>query len=333
MTPTPTEQVRSPHLLRRLLAVIFGLALVGGLTTACSSDDSGSNTGETSSDNAYPVTIDTTQGQVTIDKKPERVIVANGANAGNLLELGTVPIAVWSQLDAIKRDNPDVLEEIGEDKVFPDLWGSDGYNFEAIANLNPDLIYVTNSMLKSKDDFDRLNAIAPTVSQSGDGKLANWKDSFLSLAAAMGEEEKANTLISNTEKRFSEVGAKIPNIESKTYNYVAYTNFSKPLQYGNGEVLKLLGMTPGPKQDDANQGGISLENVSTLNADLLIVWPYPDELQEKFKALPQYSSLPAVKNESVFFVDQKTASLLIGSGVRDMNKLLDTLAPMLDSLK
>ncbi|MCI1257547.1 MAG: hypothetical protein LKG15_12860 [Corynebacterium provencense] len=61
MTPTSTEQARSQHLLRRLLAVVFSLALVGGLTTACSSDNSNDSSSDnsTSDDSYYPHTMTT----------------------------------------------------------------------------------------------------------------------------------------------------------------------------------------------------------------------------------------------------------------------------------
>ena len=80
MTPTPTEQVRSPHLLRRLLAVVFGLALAGGLTTACSSDDSSNGTDNAGSNDAYPALldlecVDPVLQLAGVDQRPQDVVV------------------------------------------------------------------------------------------------------------------------------------------------------------------------------------------------------------------------------------------------------------------
>src|SRR6185436_16457285 len=101
-------------------------------------------------------------GSTTVPSAPERIAVVGLTEQDIVLALGVVPVATtewygdqpsavwpWAQ-EALGGAKPKVLSV------------TDGFQFEEIAKLAPDLIIGTNSGMK-KDDYDKLSAIAPTV--------------------------------------------------------------------------------------------------------------------------------------------------------------------------
>ncbi|MEN0024259.1 MAG: iron-siderophore ABC transporter substrate-binding protein, partial [Microbacterium sp.] len=131
----------------RLLAAGVAAALAVGLT-ACStpsggdSDSAGSNPAD---DSAFPVTIEHVYGETTITEKPERVATVAWANHEVPLALGIVPVgfskASWGDDDdnGILPWVEEKLDELGgETPVLFDE--SDGIDFEAVADTQPDVI-------------------------------------------------------------------------------------------------------------------------------------------------------------------------------------------------
>lgn len=333
MTPTPTEQVRSPRPLRRLLAVVFSLALLGGLTTACSSDNSDdSSSGNSNSDDSYyPHTMAMENGDVTINKKPERVIALGASSTATLLDLEITPIA--TSIDPITVDTqspwlPEMVKEISDGS----LRSNGELQYERIAELSPDLIVGSSSQFRDKDTFEKLNAIAPTVSANTGAKIPDWDEQLLAVAESLNEIELAERLISETKSKFQEVGSHVANISEVSYTFVGYTSSDDGFKYGNGSIFELFGMTPSVNQDNGGQGSISMENVSQLDSDMLFVWPYPDDRKEELENNTAFKSLDVVKRGDVHFMSYAEAAAINDTDPMALDWLLDKLTPSIEAL-
>ena len=132
-------------------------------------------------------------------------------------------------------------------------------NLEAIAALKPDLIL--GSKLRANDLYDKLSAIAPTVFSIRPG--FPWKENFLLVADAVGEEDKATGILNDYQKRADEVKSKVQG--TPTISLVRFRPAEIRL-YGNlsfiGVILKDIGL-PRPKIQDVQDLAVevSQENI------------------------------------------------------------------------
>src|SRR5215217_5585485 len=140
--------------MRRIPSLIVLLAAVS--LAACGSDDgrpsaAGEGTTRTEPAAVFPVTVEHRFGSRTIPAAPERIAVVGLTEQDAVLALGHVAIATtewygdqpsavwpWAQ-DRLGGAKPTVLD------------ATDGFQFERIAELKPDLIVGTNSGMDRAD--------------------------------------------------------------------------------------------------------------------------------------------------------------------------------------
>ncbi|WP_137990392.1 ABC transporter substrate-binding protein [Streptomyces vilmorinianum] len=177
-------------MLRALATGGTAIALV--LTVAgCGSGTVGETTdGKTGGDKPTTgkITVETAQGQVTLDKPAAKVVTLEWTYAEELIALGVTPAGnadnkgygTW--ITAKGAGMPDKVTDVG-DRNEPSL--------EKIRALQPDLIVIDND--RSKANLKQLQAIAPVLSFTYTTKpqLQTMKKNFTELAKAVGKESKA----------------------------------------------------------------------------------------------------------------------------------------------
>jgi iron complex transport system substrate-binding protein len=153
----------------RLLALGAAAALALSLTACATSTSEGDSDagGNPASDDAFPVTIEHVYGETTITEKPERVATLAWANHEVPLAFGIVPVgmskATWGDDDdnGILPWVEEKLDELGGEQ--PVLFDeTDGIDFEAVADTQPDVILASYSGL-TQEEYDTLSKIAPVV--------------------------------------------------------------------------------------------------------------------------------------------------------------------------
>jgi iron complex transport system substrate-binding protein len=184
---------------RRYFSLLVCLGLLATGAAACgSSGEEGTAGGDTSAgtaaeEGAFPVTIEHKFGSTTIEEAPERVVVAGLREQDSLLALGIVPVATTEWLGGRPGEIfPWAEDELGEAPVPEVLDFSDGLQFEKIAAQRPDLIVAVYSGL-SRQDYEKLSAIAPTVAQPR-GQIdwgASWQDELMMVGRAVGKPAEA----------------------------------------------------------------------------------------------------------------------------------------------
>jgi iron complex transport system substrate-binding protein len=151
----------------------LGAALVTALTVvslaSCGTEAEPTATTESSSAPAaqFPLTIKHALGETTIEAQPERVATVSWANHEVPIALGVVPVgmseATWGDDDGdgVLPWVEEKLTELGAET--PVLFDeTDGIDFEAVADTQPDVILASYSGL-SQEDYDTLTKIAPVV--------------------------------------------------------------------------------------------------------------------------------------------------------------------------
>src|SRR5690606_24226553 len=146
------------------LSALTVLALAGCASTAADGGPAAANEADAG---AFPITIEHAFGETTIESKPERVATVSWSNQEVPIALGIVPVGMaevaWGDddNDGVLPWVEDALEELGAET--PVLFDeTDGIDFEAVADTQPDVILAAYSGL-TQEDYDTLSEIAPVV--------------------------------------------------------------------------------------------------------------------------------------------------------------------------
>lgn len=277
----------------------------------------------------YPITIKTALGEAVIKSKPERVVTIQWANHDIALALGVVPVGFSAANFGVQDGSgllpwtKEKLDELGvtDPNVFQD---TDGLDFEAISDANPDVILAAYSGI-TQEDYDTLSQIAPVVAYPTAPWTTTWREQVLLNSEGMGMKAEGEQLIKDTEDMIQEKLSKYPQIAGKK---VVWVNFSAddlsqlhiytPVD-SRVSFLYELGMefpesiTKQITDPTSYSLSLSSENVESLNdADLLVGYGN-DELLKALQADSLLGKIPAIERGSVAFIDSDTPLVAAGT--------------------
>lgn len=185
---------------------LAAVALVAALAlTGCTAAGSSSDAAET---DAATRTVTTDYGDVQVPTDAERIVVLNYALAGYLYDLDVPVLAtIPESADGAGEFSEFWADEAEEDGTVFLPWSVDGFDLEAILDLDPDLIVgggIGFPLFQAEQVYDDLTAIAPTVLVSGD--LGDWRGQFSFIAEDVFDEgAKYEELVAAYDDRVAEV--------------------------------------------------------------------------------------------------------------------------------
>ncbi|MEK4081358.1 MAG: iron-siderophore ABC transporter substrate-binding protein [Solibacillus sp.] len=320
--------------LMAMLFVTIGLLVVAGCSDKETSTDENSNetTGSSNSEDSatqYPIVIKHALGETVIEEKPERVATVAWANHDVALALGVVPVGFSAANYGVQDESgmlpwtAEKLKELGEEN--PNIYqDTDGIDFEAISDSNPDVILAAYSGL-TQEEYDTLSEIAPVVAYPETPWVITWRDQILFNAKGMGMEEEGKQLIADTEKLIQDKANEFPEIKGKKAAFGMFnaTDLSKFYIYTpadpRGELLEELGMEypesiKAQVQDESSfYIELSAENADALNdAEILIAYG-DDNTLKVLQADPILGKVPAIKNGTVLIIPDNTPLAAAGN--------------------
>lgn len=301
------------HRAPRLVALATATLLAGGLA-ACS--DSSTDTEEASSGNSSRITIEHALGTTTIESKPERVATVAWANHEVPLALGVVPVGMAAANfgdddgDGLLPWVAERLEEL--DAETPVLFDeTDGIDFEAVADTEPDVILAGYSGL-TQEDYDTLSEIAPVVAYPEGPWATSWRDMIETNAAGMGMAAEGEELVADLEQEIADTVGQHPQLAGTSAMFLTHvdtTDLSEVSYYTpfdtRSAFFEDLGLTTPASIEDASarpdqfSGTISAEQIDTLDDVELIVTYGDQELVDALTADPLLSQMPAVRNGAI----------------------------------
>ena len=316
------------------------------LLTACGSDDSGSSSSSDPSTSAaaaggtFPATVTHKYGETVVPAEPDRVVSVGVTEQDVLLQLGVVPVGVtewygekpdatwpWAH-DLLEGAHPEVLSV------------SDGFEFEKIAALKPDLIVGTNAGLTEKD-YQLLSAIAPTITSDEEATdfFSPWQDQVLQIARGLGREADGQRIVDDTEAAYAKVAAEHPDWADKTATFSQGGPYDGILYvYPAGlstSFLTELGftMTTGLEKyapERGSQAEISAENVGLIDADLVVFATEDEDMFDGLQEFGTIGSLPAVKENRAVYTDGTLAGAIYFDTPLARAYALERLTPLLE---
>ncbi|UOQ44909.1 iron-siderophore ABC transporter substrate-binding protein [Halobacillus salinarum] len=309
-----------------LSSLLFIIGCSSESSSAIDSEKASSNPDtseeEAASDSKYPITIEHAFGETVIESKPERVATVQWGNHDVALALGVVPVGFSAANYGVQDDSgllpwtKEKLDELGveDPNIYQD---TDGLDFEAISDSNPDVILAGYSGI-TQEDYDTLSQIAPVVPYKEAPWETTWREQVTLDAKGMGMEEKGKKLIEETEALIKEKVSQYPELQGKKVAFATTSadDLSKIYVYTpddpRGAFLEELGMEypESLKKEMSKSDGFSL-TVSAENADILndadIIVSYGDEqLYQTVKEDPLLGKIPAIKRGSVVFIGNGT---------------------------
>ncbi|MGO2113063.1 MAG: iron-siderophore ABC transporter substrate-binding protein [Pseudoclavibacter sp.] len=311
--------------LQRLLAPV-ALAAAGILAlSACASGADQTDTADGagaagSADGEYPISIEHALGTTTIDAKPERVATVNWANQEVPLALGVVPVGMAAANfgdddgDGILPWVTEKLDELGGEA--PVLFDeTDGIDFEAVSNTDPDVILASYSGL-TQEDYDTLSEIAPVVAYPDAPWATSWRDVITYNSMGMGMAAEGEALIADLEQQIDDAVSQYPDLAGTATMFLTHvdqSDLSEVSFYTSHDTraafFEDLGLGTPQSIADAStdptqfSGSISAEQVDTF-ADVELIVTYGDaSLVETLENDPLLSQMPAVQNGAIVALD------------------------------
>jgi len=287
--------------------------------TSCSSgadDDTSAEGGATtsgSSSDAFPVTVDTAFGDITVPEEPARVVALGWGDAETALALGVQPVGASDWLGFGGEGVGPWAE--GEYDEAPEIIETLEPSYEAIAALQPDLILDTKSPA-TQDRFDKLNAIAPTISQPADADpyLTSPADQLEMIGQALGRSDEATALQEDVDQAFSDAAAAHPEFDGTSVAVAAYSSEGFAA-YVRGDTrvdfMEQLGFTLKPEiqalATDSFTVPISEEQLPLLDAGLTVAFPIFVDA-DQITGNPLWQAVPSVQAGHAVVLDDATLS-------------------------
>jgi len=310
---------------------------------AASSEPTGSATDAGADESAFPVTIDHVYGSTTIEERPENVATVAWANHEVPLALGIVPVgmskATWGDDDddGVLPWVEDQLAELGADT--PVLFDeTDGIDFEAVADTDPDVILAAYSGL-TQEEYDTLSDIAPTIAYPEVAWGTSMNDMIRMNSAALGLGAEGDALVEELDGEIADALTAHPELDGKRvlFAFVDATNLSEIGFYTSHDTrpgfLESLGFpTPAIVEEESAATTDFYVMVSSevadrfADVDLIVTYGETDgALVDQVKADPLLSKIPAVAAGQIAILEQSTplaasanpSPLSIGWGIDD----------------
>ena len=321
---------------------VAALAVAALSLTACSgtagTDDAASGS---SGSAAFPVTVTTEFGDVTVEKEPVRVVALGWGDAETALALGVQPVGASDWLgfggegvgpwaEGLYDTAPEIIETLEP-------------SYEAIAALKPDLILDTKSS-GDEDRYEKLSSIATTIGVP-EGKasyLTTMDEQMELISTALGQKEKGAQLLAEVDATYEAAAAAHPDWAGKTVaaatktseGWGAYVEGSERVTF-----LERLGFVQSPAIAalPANDGGfsvdISSEQLDLLDADLIVAFPIFIDTAE-ITGDPLFQAVPAVADgRSVVIDGDLSAAYSLGTTLAAKFSIENLVPKIADALK
>ena len=270
---------------------------------------------------------------------PSRVVaLGQGADADTLIALGITPVAMSAGFTADVY--PWTAEALGSRSV-EIVQATDSVPIEQIAAYRPDLIVATTLY-----DFARfrgpLERIATVLGPTTTADAESWQQTTARVGEAVGRAAEARTLVADTEAGLAAVRNAHPAWAGKTFTFGPVTPGEQLYTVSSAEdvsasLLAQLGLvlspsvTSLPPSDSAGRANLSLEQLSLLDADALLLTHFGgDGPRAAFEAQPVFQQIPAVQRGSYVALDGDVAIGLAFPSVLSIPYSVERLTPQLE---
>lgn len=297
------------------VALATGLALLAGCGDDGDPDEAAAPAGSAAA--SYPVTLTHKLGTATVPAAPQRIVALSDADLDALLMLGVQPVGIagssgeggvtaWAK--PLLTSKPTVLTA-----------GESGFDVEKIAALAPDLILAGGDYYID-DEYAKISKLAPTTAYETTGAFEDpWQATVRQVAKAVGQPAQAEQIVTEVEAEVARAKAANPDLAGKAFaiSQVWEAGSVGVLRSARDAGVKMLndfGMTLAPSvaslKGDEFAVQLSLEKVSVLDADVLLIYYAEAGLQAPLEGNALFRNLGVVERGSYIALTQAHFSAL-----------------------
>jgi iron complex transport system substrate-binding protein len=263
-------------------------------------------------------------GETCVPLKLRRIVALNpNSNLDPLIALGIKPIGYAAGVEGKEGLSSVSFDDV---KGATNVGKADQPSLEKIVMLKPDLILAIN-----RNSYQSLSAIAPTVApvpswlNDSTANEAFFKSNLRFVAKVVGEEAKAEEVISQYQKRIEEfrqrLGNQLEQIEVSVIYYTVGLVYTPAAKSGDASADVLI--DTGLRYKRPTPGApFSIETIEAYDTDILFIITFEREPLSFFSQHPLLSRLKAVKNNRVYLVSPKRWDT---TGILGANQILDDL--------
>lgn len=278
-------------------------------------------------------------GETRIEGVPRRIVPVTVRDQDVLLAFDRLPVAVQDGYYALPYASwPWVAPELAASD--PVILPAERLNFEQVAALRPDLILGAASGM-SEEEYRVLSRIAPTLGQAP-GHMdygVPWDELTRTVGRAICAEERAETLVAETDALFDEVRDRHPALEGAV-GVVAMPGGPDGALWvyapedARGRLISRLGLEHPPELRDLTADHfvavVSRERMDLIDVDVL-VWLATDAQRRDLERDPVYMDLAVVRRDAVVYLDPEgpLVAAITNSTPSNLPYALDALVPRL----
>lgn len=258
---------------------------------------------------AFAVTVEDLQGQFTLAKTPQRIVVLELSFADALAAVDLSPVGI-----ADDNDPERILPEVRA-RLKP--WRSVGTraqpSLEAISALRPDLIVADSS--RHRGIYAALRQIAPVLLlKSRNETYAENLQSAAIIGKVVGQDPLMQQRLAQHRRRMADFAAQLPASASVVFGTSREQQFNlHSRDTYTGSVLSALGLSVPAAIGGAPMATIGLEQLLAINPQWLFVAHYRTEsIVRKWQQDPLWQMLQAQQKQQVAAVDSNSWARMRG---------------------
>lgn len=275
-------------------------------------------------DGAYPVTIEHAYGSTEVSAQPKRLVTIGWSGADIAIQLGTVPVA-QGNATGIKGDYypwvSEAVEKLGAPlpSLDPSLERGE-VDLEYVLSQQPDLIVAVNSGI-TEAEYKALSDIAPTIAFPSEPWATTVDEHIRMMGAALGRPSYAAEIEKQTEQRVADVAKAHPELSGVSFLHTFLpSDDGQVVVFGTADarvqVLEALGLKPVDgavelqhKAGDPASFTISMEQLLSMNPDVLVVISDEDTYREAVRANTAFGNWASVANNRVALIQDPDVGL------------------------
>lgn len=264
-------------------------------------DATGTATGDEGADtlDAFPVTVDTTTGEVTIEERPERIVSLSPSATEILFAIGAGDQVIAA----------DAYSNYPEEAPTTDLSGYDP-NVEAIVGYEPDLVVAANDTNELVGSLTALGI--PVIINPAPADVESGYDGMAALGLATGHVDESASAISEMRAAVDEGLAAAPDdAEIRIYHELDDTFYSASSYSYIGSVYSAMGAINIADEADTDQTGypqLTEEAILAADPQLIVIPSQLSYTPEDVANRPGWSEVSAVKDGNIVVVESDISS-------------------------
>jgi iron complex transport system substrate-binding protein len=277
------------------LVILLALSACGG------GEEAATTTQAAPAAQAFPVTVEGSDGPVTLEKRPVRVVSLSPTATESLFAIGA-----GDQVVAVD-DQSNYPAETPVTKL-------SGYtpNLEAIAGYEPDLVIAAFDPGELIRGLHRLEI--PVLLQAAAKNLDEAYEQIEALGTATGNEGRARAVVAGMRGQIAKAAGSIPSTAPlSVYHELGPDYFSATSETFIGSIYELLGLeniADGVSGQAPDYPQLSAEYIVSENPELIVLSDTKccGQTPEKVAKRPGWSKIAAVRSGNVLPVDDDIAS-------------------------